>query len=225
MGIDSPTNAPSAAVAFSAQPHAARCPIVSPAVSPGHHAIRSAILRSLEIIGTLVGVLVGSVLAWLQATHSRHDDRRRDAWAAWAEHAYRLMITRRELVERCWLDRNAARDADDRVDPHLAQSIAAGLRRAVERDPPLHSALARVLLAETSATRRKQAREFTDLLSGDVDEPHGRALEFLRSHELYIAALQATLDDLLGAYAESTIVRVRSWFKERYAALASTDKP
>lgn len=170
----------------------------------------------------LLVVVAGGMVTWLHTTHSKCEDRRRDAWAGWAEQAYRALVTRRELIERCW----AARSTTDKGGRLLAQSIEVGLRREIAGDATLHSALARVLLTEPSSTRRKQARAFTDLLSGDIDDPGVGERAVLRSHDQYLAALQATLDELLGTYAEKgTTAQVRTWFKDRYRALLSKDEP
>lgn len=178
----------------------------------------------MDFIGPLLGVIVGAVLTWFQAMHGRRDDRRRDAWAGWAEQAYRLMITRRDLIERCWADQRSAESPPDDFEQRFAQSVGVGLRQEIERDAQLQSSLARVLLAEPSAARRRQARDFTDLLSQDVDQPQAGARALLRSHDQYLRALQATLDVLLGTYAENgTATQVATWFKDKYGRL--TDEP
>ncbi|HVZ31686.1 MAG TPA: hypothetical protein VG963_04625 [Polyangiaceae bacterium] len=174
----------------------------------------------------LLGGVVGALLTWFLGGHGRRDDRRREAWATWAEHAYRLMIVRRELIERCWQARRSPDSDCDNSEPNLARCIALGLRQQIERDSALHAALARVLLAEPSPVRRHQARAFTDLLSQDVEHADVSERALLESHDRYLAALQATLDELLGRYAESgTSAQVSSWFKEKYEALAAKQEP
>ena len=185
----------------------------------------------MSVIGPLLGVVVGALLTWFLTARSQRDDRRRDAWATWAEQAYRLMATRRELVERCWAEQSGsgaiARTIDE-LGLSFAQRVSRGLVREVERDAQLHSALARVLLAEPSSIHRDQARGLTQLLFDDVKliKPDAVQHAFLRSHKNYLAALQATLDSLLGSYAEAgTPTQVLTWFKEKYDQLTSKDKP
>lgn len=176
--------------------------------------------------GPLLGVVVGALLTWFFSTQIRRDDRRRDAWAAWGEHAYRLILARRELVERCWTEQGGA----DRPVGGLESfglRVSNALVGEIETDAQLHAALARVLLSEPSSVRRDQARAFTELLSEDVEQqPTAKPRAVLRRHRQYIAALQATLDNLFGRFAEvGTPTQVVTWFKQKYNDLTSKNEP
>jgi|SRR5664279_3391957 len=182
----------------------------------------------MTVLGTLLSVVVGALLTWFLTMYGRRDDRRRDAWAAWAEQAYRLMTTRRQIVDQCWADSGGLDGRPTEVRVAFTESLAARLVQEVERDPHLQSALARVLLAETSTHRRHQARAFTNLLSQkEVEDEPGSShpTMVLRDHKRYLLALQLTLDNLLGRFAEvGTSTQVLAWFKQKYDQLGSKDE-
>lgn len=90
----------------------------------------------------------------------------------------------------------------------------------------MNAALARVLLAEPAPGRRKQARVFTDLLSDNVDVGRGTPQEdVFKRHLGYPEALEATIDELLGSYAEGATTQVATWFRAAYARLTSKGEP
>jgi hypothetical protein len=197
---------------------------------PARISSRNAIHVHLIIMaafGPLLGVVVGALLTWLLTRQGRRDDRRRDAWAGWAQQAYRLMITRRQIVEQCWTDCNGDNGHPAEVRPALQQKLRTRIVQEVQSDSQLHSALALVLLAETSSNRRHQAREFTNLLSRDVEiEPDFHPAMIRIHHERYLLALQLTLDALLGRFAEvGTTTQVTAWFKEKYEQLGEKGEP
>jgi hypothetical protein len=174
------------------------------------------------IVGIIIGALASALANWFFNTRSKRDDRRRDAWTAWAEQAYRLILVRRQLIERCWVDASSSSRHDALG---FLPKVSIALAQDIRQDTQLHIALARVLLAEPSASRRKQARAFTDLLSDDIEpeettEPEMQA----RRHVQYVEALQATIDDLLGRYADGTTTQVSDWFSRKFEQLTSKDE-
>jgi hypothetical protein len=59
-------------------------------------------LTAMSAIGQVLLILAGAAITWLFAVRQQRENRRRDAWAAWAQEAYRLMVVRQDLVEKAW---------------------------------------------------------------------------------------------------------------------------
>jgi hypothetical protein len=130
------------------------------------------------------------------------------------------VTTRRQLVEKYW-----ALTPEGAPDGTFAGLLAGAISDEVGRDPEIRAALARVLLADPSATRRKQALGFTNLLAEVLEvSPNDPARKTLESHHHYLWALQATLDHLLGTFAETDApMQVLNWFKAKYEELGSQE--